>query len=475
MGKEYSRFRYIWILGLSLILSGVSFIVFEPFLSIFLNLLVATLVGLFCVLAMYLAVTNLARYERLRASEERYRALTELTTDVTVIIGSDFRSRYVSQSVFAVTGYHPHEIVGQFRQRFILPEDIPLLESALKLALQNPGQTQPVRVFRGRPKNSDEIRYYEGQFTNLLAEPSIVGIVMGVRDVTDREVAVQAARYAQQRYQALFERSHDAVFIIDLEGRVLDHNQRAANLLADLHQPLTGQSFHDLLRPGQSDDVRARLQRRESVPPFEVQFAVRDNSLLVGEVSASVVHDEEGQVFCYQYLVRDVTPCKRYERELGYLATHDSLTGLANRTLLEEQLEQVLEAGDVGQPGFVLVFIDVDQFKQVNDEYGHDAGDVYLKTLAGYLRQAVRLSDTVARVGGDEFVILMQGVKVEEAFAVIEEKIRALFPIPFAPSGEQVDVRVSIGFSCYPDDGNTIGVLLRQADLAMYRDKDSPD
>ncbi len=459
---------------LSLAMAGLAYIFLHHHLGAIFGWIVTILVGAMTFLAATLSFSNIEQGERLRASEARYRALTELTTDVTVIIGPDFRSRYVSQSVYSITGYHPHEVVGQFRQRFILPEDIPLLESALKLAIQNPGQTQPVQVFRGQPKNSDEIRYYEGQFTNLLAEPSIAGIVMGVRDVTDRELALQAARYAQQRYQALFERSHEAVFMLDLHGRVLDHNQRAAELLAALPQPLTGRAFTDLLRLTPPNISSEALLAGDALPPFEVQFATPGQDLLVGEVSASLVHAEDGQPLCFQYLVRDVTPRKRVENELGYRALHDALTGLANRALLEQEIEAALESGSETGQGFVVVYIDVDDFKAVNDKYGHDAGDHYLRALAAALRGAVRLSDSVARVGGDEFVILLLGVRVQEAFETVAVKIRTLFPIPFAPAGRQVDVAVSIGFSCYPEDGNTIGGLLRHADLAMYRDKSNP-
>jgi diguanylate cyclase (GGDEF)-like protein/PAS domain S-box-containing protein len=167
-----------------------------------------------------------------------------------------------------------------------------------------------------------------------------------------------------------------------------------------------------------------------------------------------------------QYLRR-----KQAEVALRHSAQHDNLTGLANRALLQEQLAQALQRAARQKTKVAVLFMDLDRFKSINDSLGHSAGDVLLRSCANRLREAVRLSDTVARFGGDEFVLVIEGLDNADAVITTLEKVVTLFGQPFDVNGRELPTTASIGISVFPDDGQDVETLLMNADAAMYRAK----
>lgn len=157
--------------------------------------------------------------------------------------------------------------------------------------------------------------------------------------------------------------------------------------------------------------------------------------------------------------------------KLSHLATHDALTGLANRATLEDRLRNALARARREGSGFGLVFLDIDGFKEVNDRLGHAAGDELLKAIAGRLKQSVRETDLVARLGGDEFVVLLERIQQPEHAAPVAEKIRRSLAAPFEVDGAVPAVSASLGFALYPRDGEDDRTLMRRADEAMYAAK----
>jgi diguanylate cyclase (GGDEF)-like protein len=170
-------------------------------------------------------------------------------------------------------------------------------------------------------------------------------------------------------------------------------------------------------------------------------------------------------------VISDVTEARHYERRLHHLAHHDPLTGLANRTLLQEQLGLAIErAAGTGQPG-ALAFLDLDNFKHINDHFGHDAGDEVLRVIAQRLRTAVREHDTVARVGGDEFVLVINDQPCDAMLAERIERVRRQVNAPIGVGAHDIVPSTSIGVSRFPGDGDTAERVMRAADAAMYHAK----
>jgi diguanylate cyclase (GGDEF)-like protein len=161
------------------------------------------------------------------------------------------------------------------------------------------------------------------------------------------------------------------------------------------------------------------------------------------------------------------------ERQLARRANYDGLTGLPNRNLLAERFVQAAEMARRRGESMALFYLDMDGFKEVNDTFGHRQGDSFLETAAARLRGVIRESDTLARVGGDEFVLLASGVSGPEQASLIEAKLRAAIERPVSLPGQAIEPRVSIGVSLYPRDGTELGALQDRADAAMYRSKRS--
>jgi len=205
----------------------------------------------------------------------------------------------------------------------------------------------------------------------------------------------------------------------------------------------------------------------------EKRYIRKDGNHAWVNITSSLAHDEQGVATHFICMVEDISERKREDERIRHLATHDELTGLANRAGLNEYLERTLNAAFQARRRFCVVFLDMDKLKQINDTHGHEAGDRALTRFARHLQQVVRSGDLVARLGGDEFVIVLPNVFVRSDIDAMLQ--RTLFaPPPLAIPGEpghSVSASCSIGISIYPDDGHNAQTLLRNADLAMYRAK----
>jgi diguanylate cyclase (GGDEF)-like protein/PAS domain S-box-containing protein len=189
-------------------------------------------------------------------------------------------------------------------------------------------------------------------------------------------------------------------------------------------------------------------------------------------VSGQPRFDADGNFVGYRGVGRDITPQKLAEDRIQYLATHDGLTGLANRIMFSELLNLAIHSARRYKRNFAVMFIDLDHFKNINDTLGHEAGDRLLREIANRLTQELRSSDVVARLGGDEFVILVQEVLGAEQVAAVAQKILTALVKPVTLSGQECRVTASIGISMFPSDAQDEETLMKNADLAMYRAKE---
>lgn len=276
----------------------------------------------------------------------------------------------------------------------------------------------------------------------------------------------------EQRYRQLIEQLPDAMLILR-EGTLEFANQAGLQLLgASEASELLGQPFESLVAPEFRERIRERLRadRSRGEPATQEQQWLRLDGNRV-DVETTEIAFASGNLPYLQIIARDITEYKRQRQELERLATHDALTGLPNRSVLRDALERGIARWQRQRQQAIVAFVDLDNFKTINDTLGHGAGDQMLSFVARQLRTCLRSSDTVARIGGDEFALILDDVDSDEPPAQTLNRLLAAVSQPLWLGGQEVLISCSIGYCCYPQHGSDPETLLNAADLAMYRAK----
>jgi diguanylate cyclase (GGDEF)-like protein/PAS domain S-box-containing protein len=343
-------------------------------------------------------------------------------------------------------------------------EDRDRAEFALRQALAH---GDAVRVeFRTAQRNGGK-RHLEAH-AKAYADPRGDNRVVGILcDITQRRLDEEQLRQSS----VVFHTAAEAIVIINAERRIVAINA-AFSRICGFAQEALGADFERLLRIDRSDpDFYGMLQAGgDGFWQGEVICHRRGGEAFPAWQSMSVVRDAAGEITHFVAAFSDVTALHDAEQKLDYLAYHDPLTDLPNRLLFDDRFEHTLEQARRLDQSCLLLFLDLDGFKVVNDTLGHAAGDELLRVVAGRLKSVLRQSDTVARLGGDEFVVLASGANAEYGRYVAQRILDALRK-PIAIVGEHVTVTGSIGISLYPRDGTDHHRLMRAADIAMYSAK----
>ncbi|MGZ8652636.1 MAG: diguanylate cyclase domain-containing protein [Actinomycetota bacterium] len=273
--------------------------------------------------------------------------------------------------------------------------------------------------------------------------------------------------------RALMDNTEDSIYFKDRECRLLRVSRRmASNLGFSDPSELVGKTDIDLFGDsfGQRT-VMEDLRIMESNEPIIglVESRRMEGSEMNWTLTTKVpLHDASGNVIGLLGITREINELKRTELDLQHLATHDPLTGLPNRYLLIDRLSQTLARAKRSRSIFAVLFLDLDDFKAVNDAQGHEFGDLVLQKLAEELLGSVRSSDTVSRIDGDEFVIVLETLGGRQDAKLVADKILRSVATPLTLEGHEVRMTVSIGISFHPDNAGDAEVLLRAADYAMY-------
>jgi diguanylate cyclase (GGDEF)-like protein/PAS domain S-box-containing protein len=288
---------------------------------------------------------------------------------------------------------------------------------------------------------------------------------------------LRQVRMSEEQYRSLFTACLDVVYMSTPSGLFLDVNPAGMSLLGyqTYEEILLADIGNDLYAdPSDREEFKRLMAEHGFVRDREVRLRRVDGQLLTVQETATAVRDENGSVMFYRGILRDVTERKQAEEALAYQALHDGLTGLPNRVLLRDRLQQAIELARREDTSAALLLMDLDRFKEVNDTLGHAAGDLLLVEVARRVRMALRASATVARLGGDEFAMVLPGadtVGAQAAALRILEAVEQPFVLP--DQGINVDVRGSIGIALYPTHGEVADEILRRADVAMYEAKRS--
>jgi len=283
----------------------------------------------------------------------------------------------------------------------------------------------------------------------------------------------QQLRESEQRFKTLFEHHPDGIFVRDLSGKLISGNKAIEEITGYTIEELQQDAVPTLAIPEEVALAPQQLVETSNGNPkkFRTSSVRKDGSTVEMEL-AYLPLIINGEVTGMHGIARDVTQARNYERRIEHLANHDVLTGLPNRLLLTDRLQQAIDQSRRTGTQTGVLFLDLNRFKQVNDSLGHDLGDLLLEKIAGRLKHLVRETDTVARLGGDEFVLVLADLDSIETMAAVGEKVLESVAAPISLAGHELNITTSIGGSVFPKDGHDVATLLKHADLAMYQAKE---
>ncbi len=412
-------------------------------------------------------------HEALRASEARLSAVLVNSADVPVIVLPDGTIEYVSPAVTSLLGYSVDELIGVDATEFVHPDDLEQLEERLEQSRERGGAFDPVTV---------RIRTKFGAWLPVEAVGSDVidpdgtseEIVVSLRDVRWRQEAEKLLRRSEERFRALVQNSSDAVVVIDGDGKVTYASPAVERVFVQPIEGLVGGAGLDFIHPDDRLEASRALADLMTRPGASVK---REFRLLDGEgkprwVEVTVVNLlEDPAVEGIVGNARDISERKELEARLMHAATHDSLTGLANRALLMDRLNLALARSRRSRGVTAVLFVDLDGFKPINDRLGHRGGDRILVALAHRLQVALRPGDTVARWGGDEFVVVCEDLADRGEVLGIAERVRSAITGTLEVDGTEVSVGACVGVALAAA-GSDPDSLIREADTALYRAKE---
>jgi len=409
--------------------------------------------------------------QELGESKARFRTMADHTHSWEYWQGIDGKIIYMSPSCERITGYTAGEFAADpgLLYRVIHPDDRHLMEEHKHdIATEEDGEEEVgFRVVR----RDGEIRWII-HTCKALYDPSVdfIGRRSSNRDITDRKTQNDSMLLVA----TVFESVNEAVLLTNPDNQIVMVNTSFTHITGYTPEELIG------LDPGVLADVvpdpevvKAQWKKLTAKGRWQGEMINRrkNGELYTAWVSIDSVRDDMGEVGNFILVFSDISERKESERRIHYLAHYDQLTGLPNWTLFSDRMQQAILTAKRNETFAALMFVDIDHFKQAKDQIGYDLGDMLLKQVANRIQGCLRQSDTAARIGSDEFVVLLPEIELAQDAVIVAEKILCVMTEPFVLDDHMLQISASIGIALFPDHGESIGQIMKNADLAMYQAK----
>jgi diguanylate cyclase (GGDEF)-like protein/PAS domain S-box-containing protein len=415
-------------------------------------------------------ITERKRAElQLRESERRFRDMLGKVQLVSLMLDCNARITYCNDYLLELTGWSREEVIGkEWFELFVPLEAGDLRKLFAGLLGDEPGASHHQSPIMTRTGARRLIQWNNTLLRSISGE--VIGTASIGEDITERH-------NAEARYRATFDQSATGIAHTSLEGRFLSVNRKFCRMLGYEERELVGRSVDEVTHPEDRHTTLAAAQhlayatQDSFVPEYEKRYVCKDGGVVWVSISVCVVRDSHGVPEYFIALANDISSRKQAEEKLFHRAHYDALTDLPNRVLCFDRLSQAIAQAGRKRWAAGVLFMDLDRFKTVNDTLGHASGDAVLRLAAQRLQSCVRAGDTVARVGGDEFVVVMSELKSPQDGAVVAQKIVDAMAKPLRIDGQEVYIGTSIGIATFPADGRDGETLVKNADAAMLRAK----
>lgn len=401
-------------------------------------------------------------------SEMRLRMITDNLPALIAYIDADERYRFCNGYYETILGLKPEKILGCKVEDIVSQENYRAIAGFIQQALRG----ERVSFERHTVGPGLDRHFLYDYIPDFGLDNVVVGFYSMVLDITQRKNAELKQAAGEKLLRALTDNLPALVGFIDREERFQFNNQRYAEWLDKPLSAITGHTMQNVYSDEDYAIYKPYFDRALEGSKVEFEFqAMRGGESHFFRAAYAPQIDDDGHTSGVCSMISDITALKNVENQLRILARFDSLTGLPNRNHFEEKLEQAIARGARTQRLMAVMFLDVDHFKSINDTLGHHSGDIVLQEVARRLQRCVRKTDTVARLAGDEFTIILEGLQAEEESAVVAKKIVHAMQEAFAIGELSRNVTVSIGVAVRRTDETDSAMLLQRADKALYAAK----
>lgn len=409
-----------------------------------------------------------------------YRKIVETAPDALLVVDGAGRMLVVNAQVEALFGFPREQLLGQDID-LLIPERFHVHHSHHRRRYFQSARLRPMGTgleLYGRRRDGVEFPVEISLSPLNVGEQPLVSVA--IRDISERKAALEAWFADRERAEITLNSIGDGVISTDVEGRVTYLNPVAETLTGWSLEEAQGRPLAQVFRltdcvtglPVTSPVEEPIAQDR--IEPANTNWILsrRDGAETPIEDSIAPIHDRAGRVTGAVIVFHDVGEARAVALQMAHLAQYDYLTGLPNRMLFHDRLQQAIALAQRHHNRLAVLFLDLDRFKYINDSLGHAIGDLLLQAVASRLLACVRGADTVSRQGGDEFVILLSEIEYVEFAALTAQKLLQALTVPYLIERHEISITGSIGISIYPDDSRDAGVLMQNADTAMYYAKE---
>ena len=387
------------------------------------------------------------------------------------VISNEGRWLQVNQALCLITGYSQEELLGLTMQAVVSPDDFYRLQESLSRLRQ--GEADSFRLETRYLHKTGRTAWVDSQVALVRnpADNSPDYFVCQIQDITKWKKEEEELRLTS----SVFANTQDGILILSADKTILKVNHAFEQILGYEEEQVLG-SNGTMFRSGHHDTVfyEKLWHIVDTTGRWQGELWERheNGGIIPVWCSISGLYNNNGEIDRYIVTLYDLTEQKKSQDKINYLAHYDVLTGLPNRAMFKERVSHAIKLAERQSAILAVLFIDLDNFKQVNDSYGHPVGDELLCEVSKRLQHALRKSDTLSRSGGDEFMLLLENMKTVHSIKTAAQKIIGVLAQPMLIDGTEIYLSASVGIALYPTDGEDVDTILRNADMAMYRAKE---
>ncbi|SET80561.1 PAS domain S-box-containing protein/diguanylate cyclase (GGDEF) domain-containing protein [Oceanobacillus limi] len=412
-------------------------------------------------------------WTELSESRQRYESLFQFHSDAVLAFDLNGCITNGNIAVEKVTGYQSNELIGRKLDSLFIGEDFNKVEQILAESLEGDLELEHTYLTI-RTKDQKNV-VVSVKVTPLTIDNKVTGLYGILKDVTKLVKSMKKLQESEERFRIIAENANDLITLINERGEIIYASPSYKDVLGHDYNEFVGKFFLHNVHPVDKHEIdRKVIKSIRNGEKFQVQFRQYNpsNKTIWTEAKGSPVFDEQGKFKHMVVITRDISMQREYESQLEYFAHHDSLTGLPNRRLVKKQMEDLLATLHTENKGFAVIMLDIDDFKGINDQLGHDVGDGVIVEFGKRISKSIGVENTVGRLGGDEFIILLPDTSKEENALFFVQSIQKAVQIPWVINGHSLRLTTSMGITL-ADTDSTYYSLLKDADKALYDSKNN--